>query len=83
MAKIDRLFNRVKSNIQEFGMEAKRAVVNGVRWLGTEEGKYLITGIQYGIIIGAIVVRRQDAKALGLSTKELVNKVKDYRKNNK
>jgi len=81
MSKIDRFFNKAKQNIKEFAYETKCAVIKGCKWLGTEEGKVFITGIEVGICVGAALVRRQDANALGLSTKELVQKVKDYRKN--
>ena len=76
MAKIDMIIEKAKVATKQAGKAVKKAA----SWLATDEGQMLVTGLEWGVIVGAIIARRQDAKALGLTTKELVTKVKEFRK---
>jgi len=69
----------MNKKVELFINKSKLALSKAGKFLASTEGQALVTGLEWGVIIGAIIVRRQDAKALGLTTKELVTKVKEFR----
>jgi len=79
MAKIDRVLDKAKENTKIAIYETSKVAKRAVKWLLSDEGQVALFALEMGVCLGAALTRRQDAKATGLTTKELALKVKDYR----